>query len=149
MTKVSRFPLRRDVWERIFGLFVETTAGLKDKRLLASFIDDLYSPTEKIMLAKRLAAAVLLAKGHSYTEVGRVLKISSPTIAKISLKIKYTEGGLKPIVEKILSKQASQIFWKEIEDMFDLPAKGNLNSPERLVRKLNRQREISKIKSEF
>lgn len=47
MAKVSRIPLRNDVWERIFKLFVETTADLKDKKLLTSFIDDLYTPTEK------------------------------------------------------------------------------------------------------
>lgn len=149
MTKVSRIPLRNDVWDRIFKLFVETTADLKDKDLLTSFIDDLYSPTEKIMLAKRLAAAVLLVKGHNYANVSKILKISSPTIAKISLKIKYTEGGLKTIVGKIVSKQSGQIFWKEIEDLFDLPTKGNLKSPERFIRKLKRQREIAKIKEEF
>lgn len=149
MTKVSRIPLRSDVWDRIFRLFIDTTADLKDKVLLTSFIDDLYSPTEKIMLAKRLAAAVLLAKGHNYQSIGRVLRISSPTIAKISLKIKYTEGGLKTVVGKILSKQSAQIFWKEIEDMFDLPVKGNLKSPERFMRKLRRKQKISSLKEEF
>ncbi len=149
MTKVSRIPLRPDIWERIFGLFVDTTAGLKDKNLLASFINDLYSPTEKIMLAKRLAAAVLLTKGRSYTSVGRILRISSPTIAKISLKIKYTDGGLKDVINKVLLKQSAQILWKELEEMFDLPAKGNLKSPERFRRKLNREKEIRRIKEEF
>lgn len=141
--------MRADVWNRIFNLFVETTADLKNKTLLKSFIDDLYSPTEKIMLSKRLAAAVLLSKGHSYTSVGRVLRISSPTIAKISLKIKYTDGGLKPVVEKILSKESSQIFWKEVEGLLDLPAKGNLKSPERFIRKIKREREITRLKEEF
>lgn len=149
MTKVSRIPLRGDVWDRIFNLFVDTTASFNDKATLSSFIDDLYSPTEKIMLAKRLAAAVLLAKGHDYQSIGRVLRISDPTIAKISMKIKYSDGGLKKAVEKILTKQSAQIFWKEIEDLFDLPTKGNLKSPERFVRKLKRTGEISRIKNEF
>lgn len=149
MTKVSRIPLRDDVWERIFKLFIETTADLKDKKLLISFIDDLYTPTEKIMLAKRLATAVLLSKGHSYTEVGQALRISSPTIAKISLKIKYTEGGLKDIINKILLKQSVQILWKEVEDLFDLPIPQTLKSPERFIRKLKREKEIRTIKEEF
>jgi uncharacterized protein YerC len=149
MTKVSRIPLRGDVWDRIFNLFVETTASFKDKAELSSFINDLYSPTEKIMLAKRLAAAVLLAKGHNYLGIRRALRISDPTIAKISMKIKYSDGGLKNAVEKILTKQSAQIFWKEIEELFDLPVKGNLKSPERFIRKLKREKEVSRIKNEF
>jgi uncharacterized protein YerC len=149
MTKVSRIPLRNDVWNRIFNLFVDTTASFKNKDALSSFIDDLYSPTEKIMLAKRLAAAVLLYKGHDYQSIGRILKISDPTIAKISMKIKYSHGGLKKAVEKILVKQSAQILWKEIEDLFDLPTKGNLKSPERFYRKLKRKRKISEIRNEF
>jgi uncharacterized protein YerC len=149
MSKVSRIPLRGDIWDRIFDLFVDTSSSFKDKKTLSFFINDLYSPTEKIMLSKRLAAAVLLAKGHDYKSIGRVLRISDPTIAKISIKIKYTDGGLKKAVEKILAKQSSQIFWKGIEDLFDLPIKGNLKSPERFVRKIKRNQEISKIKNEF
>ena len=149
MAKVSRIPLRNDVWERIFKLFVETTSDLKDKKLLTSFIDDLYTPTEKIMLAKRLAAAVLLSKGHSYTEVSRILKVSSPTIAKISLKIKYTEGGLKDVVNKILLKESAQVLWKEVEDLFDLPTPQTLKSPDRFVRKIKREKEMRTIKEEF
>lgn len=101
------------------------------------------------MLAKRLAAAVLLSKGHSYTEVGRVLRISSPTIAKISLKIKYTEGGLKDVINKILLKESAQILWREVEDLFDLPIPQTLKSPDRFIRKLKREKEIRTIKEEF
>jgi uncharacterized protein YerC len=149
MTKVSRLPLRGDVWDRVFNLFIDTTLNFKNKESLTSFVNDLYAPTEKIMLAKRLAAAVLLAKGHDYQSIKKVLRISDPTIAKISMKVKYSDGGLKKAVEKILLNQASQIVWKEVEAMFDLPAKGNLKSPERFIRSLNRKKEISRIKNTF
>lgn len=69
MTKISRFPLRDDVWERIFSLFIGTLADLKDKPKLASFVNDFFSPTERVMFAKRLATAVLVAKGHSYDSI--------------------------------------------------------------------------------
>lgn len=149
MTKVSRLPLRTDVWNRIFDLFISTLADQKDKKKLSKFVDDFFSPTEKIMLAKRLALAVLLAKGHDYESIRRTLRVSPPTIAKLSLKIQYGGEGLKPVIGDILSKQASQIIWKEIEDLFDLPTKGNLKSPERLKRQIKRSKEISKLKSEF
>ena len=87
MTKVSRIPLRPDVWERIFDLFIGTLADLKDRKKLKAFVDDFFSPTEKIMFAKRLAAVVLLAKNHNYQSIRQILRISPPTIAKISMQI--------------------------------------------------------------
>lgn len=149
MTKISRLPLRSDVWDRIFNLFVSTLADQKDKRKLSKFIDDFFSPTEKIMFAKRLALAVLVAKGHDYESIRRVLRVSPPTIAKLSLKIQYGGEGLKPVIDDIFNKQVSQIIWREIEDLFDVPIKGNLKSPERFKRKIKRSQEIETLKSEF
>ena len=44
MTKISRIPLRPDVWERIFDIFIGTLADLKDKKKLEAFINDFFSP---------------------------------------------------------------------------------------------------------
>lgn len=149
MTKISRLPLRKDVWDRVLDLFVSTLADQKDKKKLANFFDDFFSPTEKIMFAKRLAAAVLLAKEHDYQSIHEILRISPPTIAKLSLKIKYGGEGLKPVIEDIFKKQSNQIVWKEIEGFFDVPAKGNLKSPQRFTRNIKRRQKIEEIKSEF
>ena len=149
MTKISKIPLRNDLWNRIFNLFVSTLAGQNDEKKLTKFVDDFFSPTEKIMFSKRLAAAVLIAKGHDYKSIEEILRISSPTIAKLSLKVKYGDNGLNSVIKDIFNKEAQQIIWKEIEDLFDLPVKGNLKSPERFKRKYQRLREIEKIKSEF
>lgn len=149
MPKVSRLPLRSDVWDKILNLFVSTLADQKDKKKLSKFFDDFFSPTEKIMFAKRLATAVLLAKGHDYISIREILRVSPPTIAKLSLKIQYGGEGLKPVIEDIFKKQASQIIWKEIESLFDVPIKGNLKSPERFIRNKKREQKIREIKSEF
>jgi uncharacterized protein YerC len=149
MTKISRLPLRTDVWDRILSLFVSTLADQTDKKRLSRFFDDFFSPTEKIMFAKRLAAAVLLAKEHDYQSIHKILRISPSTIAKLSLKIKYSGDGLKPVIEDIFNKQTNQIIWKGLEDLFDIPIKGNIKSPERFMRKLKREQKIEELKSEF
>ena len=149
MPKVSRLPLRQDVWDRIFSLFINTLADQSNKRKLSKFVDDFFSPTEKIMFAKRLAAAVLVAKGHDYMSIREILKVSPPTIAKLSLKIKYGGEGLKLVIEDIFKKQASQIIWKEIEGLFDVPTRGNIKSPKRFIRSLKRKQKIREIKTEF
>lgn len=149
MTKISRLPLRTDVWDRVFKLFVSTLADQKDKDKLSKFIDDFFSPTEKIMFAKRLAAAVLVAKGRDYQSIRTILKVSPSTIAKLSLKIKYGGEGIKPVIEDIFREESSKIIWHEIEGFFDLPTKGNLKSSERLIRKIKRGQKINEIKTEF
>lgn len=149
MTKVSRLPLRKDVWERIFKLFIETLAGIKEQDKLRKFIDDFFSPTEKIMFAKRLAASVLLAKGHSYQKIREILRISPQTIARINLKVRYGGKGLNPIISDISKKQKAQIVWKQIEELFDIPAKGTLKSPERFKRQFVSQKEIERLAEEF
>jgi uncharacterized protein YerC len=149
MVKISRSPLRSDLWERIFDLFVGTLADLTDKHKLSAFIEEFYSPTEKIMLAKRLALMVLIAKGHDYKSIRIILRISPSTIAKMSLKIKYEGKGLKPVIEDIFKKQSSQIIWKEIQSIFDNPTKATLKSPTRLKNEILSKQKIEEIKSEF
>jgi uncharacterized protein YerC len=149
MTKISKVPLRTDVWERVFKLFVETLASQRDRKKVENFIEDFFSPTEKIMLAKRLALAVLIAKDNDYESIRGVLRISHPTIAKMSLKIKYGGDGLKPVLKDILKKEAYQIIWREIEGFFDVPIKGNLKSPSRFKRKLKRIQQIQELEREF
>jgi len=149
MTKVSRLPLRQDVWERIFDLFIETLTNIRQKGKLTGFVDDFFSPTEKIMFAKRLAAALLIAKGHDYLNIRKILRISPPTIAKMSFRIKYEGKGLNSVIEDIFKRQRLQIIWKEMEDLFDLPSKGTLKSPERLKRQVKRDQIIRRIKEEF
>lgn len=148
MTKVSRLPLREDIWSRIFDLFLRTTIGIKDKKKLQAFINDLYSPTEKIMLSKRLACAVMLAKGNDYQAIKRTLRITDSTIAKMSVLVKYKNGGLRHVVEEIGKKDALRIIWEEISSLMDIPSKGkNWSSLGR--QKYKREIKITELKGEF
>ena len=147
MTKVSRIPLKKETWDKVFALFIDTLTNITDRGKLSNFVNDFFSPSERIMLSKRLAAAVLLAKGHSYESVRGKLRLSPPTIAKISRKVKYEGKGLNLVLEEIFKKQAKAIFTEEIKDVFDLPVKGDLLGP--VIRNRKRQQKIKSIKEEF
>lgn len=66
MTQVSKYPVHRDVEKRMFEIFKTTISNLKHSEEIEDFLEDFLSPVEKIMLAKRLAIAVLLAKNYTY-----------------------------------------------------------------------------------
>lgn len=145
---VSRYKLRPDVWERIFNLFSESLLSIKNKEKYDSFLSDFLSPTEKIMLAKRFAVAVLLAKGNSYDEIKRILRVTSATISKMSLQVKYGGKGLNEIIVNVLKKDSARIIWEEIQSIFDLPYKGQPIS-EYHKKVYQRNKKILRLKKEI
>ena len=116
MTQVSRRPIHKDVEKRIFEVFKETISALKDSEEIDNFLEEFLSPVEKIMLAKRLSIAVLLEKGYDYRSIAGILRVTPPTIAAVSISLKYSGKGYKKAVEKILRDEKMNEFWQKIED---------------------------------
>ena len=148
MTKISRMPIRQDLSERVYQLLIETISNLKMKSEVEGFVNSIFTPTERIMFAKRLAAALFLAKGHDYMEVRRILKLSPPTIAKMSFRLRYEGEHLMLLIENILRRQRTKIIWEEIKDLLDMPIRGQSKGA-REKRKYLRRKKIAEIVSEF
>jgi len=127
MTQVSKRPIHKDVEKRIFEVFKETIASLRNHEEIEDFLEDFLSPVEKIMLAKRLSIAVLLAKGYRYPTIANILRVTPPTIASVSISLKYSGKGYKKAVEKILANERLSEFWQKVEDMLSYipPSKGS------------------------
>lgn len=130
-------------------MFLESFLFAKDKDKLNAYIQSIFTPTERIMFAKRFAACILLSKGHDYRSVAIILRMSLTTIGKMNFKLKYEGEGLMPVVEDTLRSQAKRVFKEEIKDLFDIPGKSNIKSPERAGRIAKRAKKIRKIVEEF
>lgn len=115
MAQISKYPLQKDVYEQIEALFIDTIARLTDRRLVRDFLYDFLTPTEKIVLIKRLAVYVLLGKDYDYKGIKSILHVSSPTIASASTSYKYLGKGCKEVINKLIQD-------KKISDLFDLLA---------------------------
>jgi len=70
----------------------------------------LFTKTEKLMLAKRLAIIVMLDQKESMYAIEHILKVSPSTVARLSLY--YERGAYRELLEEI-RKQYS--FWTLIE----------------------------------
>ncbi|OHB22427.1 MAG: hypothetical protein A2939_02600 [Parcubacteria group bacterium RIFCSPLOWO2_01_FULL_48_18] len=57
---------------------------VQNEKEAAEFLNDFFTLTEKRMLAKRLAIAVLLHAGANYKEINALLKVSHTTINRVS-----------------------------------------------------------------
>lgn len=82
------------------------------------FVEDLLSPSEKIMLIKRLAIAILLNKGYTYNQIDQTLKVSRPTIMTVSYFLKHGQnGGYQKVTKKFLKDQKREILLDKIDEL--------------------------------
>lgn len=118
MTQVSRRFLNKKVENRILDLFWNSLSSLSSKEKISIFLDDLLSPTEKIMLSKRLAVAFMLIKGYDYPTINERLKVSDPTIWNVKLNLTHRGKGYKLAIEQIMSKEKWEKFWEDLDFFF-------------------------------
>ena len=116
MTQVSRRLVNKRIEERILSLFLAAIVLAQDKNLAASFIEDLLTPTEKVMLAKRFSIAFMLLEGYKYEVIEGTLKVSRATVGSVALWLKHKGEGIRKVREKIKRNEAMGKIWKEIKE---------------------------------
>ena len=117
MAQVSKRPIRKEVVDRMYEILYQTVKDLKTDQEIKEFLDDFLSPVERIMLAKRLAIALLLTKGYRYETIAYTLKVTPPTIAAVAISLRYTGRGYKRVAEKILRQEKIKDFLDKIDDV--------------------------------
>lgn len=117
MPQVSKKVLSKDVEERMFKLFFDAFARISKPTDVAEFLQDLLGPVEKIMLAKRLAIALLLRRGYDYGSIKQTLRVSNETISRVNIALVHSGKGYKMVVDRILADKELNEFWERIEDI--------------------------------
>lgn len=141
MVRISKNPLSRETQREVMQAFIQTLARINDDSILKRFLDDLLTPTEKIMLAKRLMAAVLLQRGYSYGAVCSVLKMSKGTVNTIQRELIKSGEGYRRIFDLFFRESKGKRIMDAIERFLDaitLPMKGSPSSMRRWKRALRR-----------
>ena len=116
MTQVSRRPLKKDIERRINEFLTDSISNVRGSDDVYSFVHDLLSPVEQLMLAKRLAIALMLYKGYNQRSISQVLKVSLGTVNRVNIKLQYEGKGYRKVIDHILRKEKFKEFWKQIED---------------------------------
>lgn len=118
MAQVSKRVLQKKVEERITDLFWTSLSMLSKKAEISLFLDDLLTPTEKIMLSKRLAIAFMLIKGYDYPSINERLKVSDQTIWNVKTSLVYKGKGYKNAISQIMSREKWEKFWQNLDNLF-------------------------------
>lgn len=129
MTQVSKYPISEKVYERIVEIFFKTLVDIETKDEASLFIKDFLTPTEQIVLAKRLAIIFLLEKEYDYRTISKVLRVSTPTVARVNLMRKYGGQGYKRVLDKLLREEKVKEFLLQVgETLTGVVGKGEKGS---------------------
>lgn len=124
MTQVSRQPLSQAIYTRVFKVFLRSMVKVRNEKEAEEFINDLLTPTERIMLAKRLSIAILLTKGYDYETIRKILRVSPGTIASASVLLKYTGKEYGGVIKRLLREEEIKESLLNLAD--DFAAAGSL-----------------------
>ncbi len=147
MTQVSRHFMNPDIEKRVYEVFIESVKNTRNSNEVIDFLNDLLSPVEKIMMAKRVAVAFLLLQDkYTYDQISKTVKVSRGTIAKIHTTFALQGKGYRKILGDILKRKVAKIALSELLDAITLlPPKGaNLGEWKKMKRndKLKRESPI-------
>lgn len=86
MVRLNKNKLTQAQLEKLFSQFSNVVAP-HDQQHADCVLTELLGKEERIMVAKRLAAAILLVEGLSMYKISQVLKLSQSTVGHIASKI--------------------------------------------------------------
>lgn len=126
MSRISKHPQEEIVEDKISKIFIDSIKNVNQTEDVVSFLKDLLSPQERIMLAKRIGIAYLLLQGkYTYDEIGKALRVSPGTIAKVRAVMALQGTGFRKVLGKIiLKKEVKNSLSELLEILTPLPPKG-------------------------
>lgn len=126
MTQISKHFMSPVIEEKVYKVFIESIKKTRTSNEVVDFLNDLLSPVEKIMMAKRVAVAFLLLEDkYTYSEISRNLKVSKGTIAKIHAVFALQGKGYRKTLGDILKRKRIGNALSELYDILTpLPPKG-------------------------
>jgi len=138
MPPLSQFKIDDDVLEKLFKLFFEVIGRNHQQEQFEEIIKDIFSPVERIMIAKRVAVIYLLMKNIDYLTICQTIKVSSATVSKFSF-LMTKSVGIVPVLSKILKNEKIEGFFEEIISIVRAPGVPGVNWSQAWKNKIARE----------
>ncbi len=101
MSQVSRRPISRDLQEKMDQIFWNSLVKLNKKDAVVEFLEDILTPTERVMITKRLSMALLLLRGWDQMAISSYLKVSTATVQTVKRTLNFAGKGYRRVVTEI------------------------------------------------
>ncbi|KKR34069.1 MAG: hypothetical protein UT63_C0007G0024 [Candidatus Gottesmanbacteria bacterium GW2011_GWC2_39_8] len=119
MPQISKRFIQAKAQEKILHLFISSIVECSNNQEALELVEDLLTPTEKVMIAKRFSIAYMLLSGYDYDSIGETLKVSRTTIGHVALWLKIRGSGMRKILAKIKSNESRNKILDDIKDSFE------------------------------
>ena len=126
MTRISRRRLSDRVYDKLFTLLFEVLAKRETKADFDQILMDLFSPVERIMIAKRVVIIFLLMKNIEALTICDVLKVSTSTVSKFRLVMEKSEG-IVPALKRLVENEKIVLFLQGLYNDFFPPGTYGVN----------------------
>ena|SRR3989338_5715558 len=113
MTHVSQKRVKRKTFKKLEERFVNLVLCLKKTKRGEQILKEILTPTEQIMLSKRVAAVWMLERGYSFYRIQKTLKVSTSTLLRF-WKQKQS-GAFIHTLESFKKEQEAKKFWGTLE----------------------------------
>ncbi len=109
--------MSKAVEQSMFSLFRHTLVHIRTDQEAQELLDDLLSPTEKIMLGKRMAIAYLLDKGYDQRRIHSILHVSVTTVNSVNFWLKQKGNGYRRALKYIGKEEKWVKFFDNLEGL--------------------------------
>lgn len=146
MPQVSKRYIPEEKLRRIFDLFFNLIVSLKDKNEAENVLAEFLTPTEKIMIAKRIACFYLIFKKVPASQIADSIKLSISTVTHLVYVFENSKW-IKKFLTKRLTQERIKNFLEDVfvEFFYGMPRKGSdwkSNKKTYFHHKLRRQQPI-------
>ncbi|OGH11304.1 MAG: hypothetical protein A3B38_00565 [Candidatus Levybacteria bacterium RIFCSPLOWO2_01_FULL_36_13] len=104
MPQVSRIKLDSETEKKLIEVLETVVSKIDNKEQMQTFLSSLLTPTEKLMLAKRLAVVVLIKEGLNDSQIANSLHLTRITVSKMRYYLEARGKGYD-IALKILRNE--------------------------------------------
>ncbi|MEK7597395.1 MAG: Trp family transcriptional regulator [Patescibacteria group bacterium] len=122
MVNISKRPVDEKKLFKLYQLFFEVVNNVEDKDEFLELIQDILSPVEQIMIAKRIAIIYLLTKRVEQIDIAENIKVSRATVGKFNLLFYKKKTRLIKTIESFLKNEKIGHFFEDLfADVFIHP----------------------------
>jgi len=105
MVMISKRYLNEEILLKIYRLFFKVLSRSKSEKDFFMLMEEIFSPTEKVMIAKRIGIIYLLIKKVDHMAINEALKVSTSTITKYAVLFDKKEGRLLNLLKDMILKE--------------------------------------------
>jgi len=113
MIRISPYKINSETYEKVFAVFYEVVGKGHNKKEFNHILFELLSPSERIMIVKRIAIVYLLMKEIDYVTICSVLKVSNSTVSKFRILMEDSQGVV-PVLRKMVSLEKITLMFEEL-----------------------------------